>query len=217
MFEPWFLSSSLSGVNCERRRPFQVMETFRKVEVTFPVSPQSDAWRTTRSSWRFRPPGPWKATPDSFSAKTTPSTSSSGNRWYEAATVKTLNLQMSLREDLLLHKWAPGAEKEDLLNVSEQQKLTTLTSCWIVILSDWQVACWCRRSDFQPRVFHYIRLVCHLCLKQTKVTLCSKKLVLMELPLVLCFLWAHAASRRPNRGPDWRRIRLNSKKLPYNT
>lgn len=45
-------------------------------------SPQSDVWRTTSWSWRFRRPGPSKATQGSSSAKTTPSTSSSGNQWY---------------------------------------------------------------------------------------------------------------------------------------
>lgn len=41
---------------------------------------QRGAWRTTRSCWRFRHPGPLRVTRGSSSAKTMPSMSSSGSR-----------------------------------------------------------------------------------------------------------------------------------------
>lgn len=59
--------------------------------------PQRGVWKTTRWCWRFKQPGPSKATPGLFSAKTTPSTSSSGNQWY----VSRNTLQMGVSREQL--------------------------------------------------------------------------------------------------------------------
>lgn len=49
------------------------------------LSPQRGVWRTTRLCWRFRRPGLWRVTRGLCSARTTPSTSSSGSQWYAAS------------------------------------------------------------------------------------------------------------------------------------
>lgn len=99
--------------------------------LTLCLSPQRDAWRTTRLCWRFRPPGLSSVTQDSCSARTTPNTSSSGSRWYASFRLIPPFLSQQLQH---------------LVNKLVELRLTRAGMVWFQVLGDWQVACWFRHA-----------------------------------------------------------------------
>lgn len=123
------------------------------------LSPQRGVWRTTRLCWRFRRPGLWRATRGLCSARTTPSTSSSGSQWYAASCLFKTMWQCKAKERTLkritpfyfLHNSRLWAEVFSVF--IKQVGAVDVNKAW---RHDWQVACWCRHTDLMPQIFHHI-------------------------------------------------------------